>query len=137
MFTTDIQKQLQADALDCICHHLQRHSQEISNISMMTVMGFCRNCLAKWLVLEARKISKNFSKNSNQAFLVSLLDAFGYEDAAQVVYGCAYAEWKARYQVEATNEQMYVFLLICLFVCFFYLYINLVQMKIYLTTDIL
>ena len=95
--------------------------------------------IKEWLELglSGRKISKNLSKNSNQAFLVSLLDAFGYEDAAQVVYGCAYAEWKARYQVEATNEQMYVFLLICLFVCFFYLYINLVQMKIYLTTDIL
>jgi hypothetical protein len=117
MFPTETQKQLQAGAFDYLCQHLQQHSREVSNIIMMTTMGFCRNCLAKWLVLEARQLSKTFidksptnndtpENNNNLTRLGRLLDAFGYEDAAEVVYGCTYAEWKVTYNVEATDEQL-------------------------------
>ena len=30
----------------------------------------------------------------------------GYEDAREIVYGMPYAEWKDRYQKEATPEQI-------------------------------
>ena len=30
----------------------------------------------------------------------------GYEDAREIVYGMPYAEWKGRYQKEATPEQI-------------------------------
>lgn len=117
MLPIDIQKQLQAGAFDYLCHHLQQHSQEVSNILMMSTMGFCRNCLAKWLVLEARHLSKNFinkiprttdttDNTNNITMLGRLLDAFGYDDAAEVVYGCTYIEWKENYHVEPTEEQL-------------------------------
>jgi hypothetical protein len=38
---------LQASAFRQLCLHLQERSDVVSNIDMMTVSGFCRNCLAK------------------------------------------------------------------------------------------
>ena len=78
----------------------------------MTVAGFCRNCLAKWLVLEARKISDSIDgllaheSDEYRTQVKLVLDAFGYDDAAEVVYGCTYGEWKARCQVKVSDEQM-------------------------------
>ena len=36
------------------------------------------------------------------------LDAFGYDEAAEYIYGCGYAEWKKQYQTNATKAQLYV-----------------------------
>ena len=38
---------LQAAAFRALCRHLQQHSAQVSNMDIMTVAGFCRNCLAK------------------------------------------------------------------------------------------
>jgi hypothetical protein len=46
-------QQLQAGAFRSLCQHLQTHSDQVSNMDLMAVSGFCRNCLAKvscWLV---------------------------------------------------------------------------------------
>ena len=83
-------------------------------MELMTISGFCRNCLAKWLVVEARRISDEIvsSKVATSYFseqqrdVVSTLDSFGYDEAAQVVYGCAYPEWKQRHMKKATDEQL-------------------------------
>ncbi len=73
---------LQAGAFLSLCHHLRTRSDEVQNIDLMNISGFCRNCLAKvcfdmivvlctrwepflisglvgtqWLVVEARKVS--------------------------------------------------------------------------------
>jgi hypothetical protein len=37
-----------------------------------------------------------------------VLDAFGYEEAAEMVYGSTVGEWKKKYQTKATDAQMYV-----------------------------
>lgn len=66
-----------------------RAKQEVQNIDLMNLADFCRNCLSKWYVAaaEARGVT---------------LD---YDTAREIVYGMPYAEWKAKYQKEATPEQ--------------------------------
>ena len=55
------------------------------------------------MVLEARKVADGGAVDDAT---MQALDALGYEEAAQHVYGTTYAEWKKRHQKPATNEQM-------------------------------
>ena len=74
-----------AAAFRRLVRHL-RHRADAQNIDLMGLAGFCRNCLADWL-LEA-----------------------GYEGdkaaARELIHGMPASEWKARYQSEATPEQL-------------------------------
>mmetsp|Transcript_25681 Transcript_25681/g.54249 ORF Transcript_25681/g.54249 Transcript_25681/m.54249 type:complete len:551 (-) Transcript_25681:1781-3433(-) len=105
---------LQAGALLSLCHHLRIRSDEVQNMELMSISGFCRNCLAKWLVVEARKISDQIGADNvaasffleQQRKAINSLDSFGYEEGAQYVYGCTYQEWKKLHQKKATDEQM-------------------------------
>mmetsp|Transcript_18092 Transcript_18092/g.37914 ORF Transcript_18092/g.37914 Transcript_18092/m.37914 type:complete len:479 (+) Transcript_18092:527-1963(+) len=105
-----VMTRLKAGAFSNLCIHLRERSDVIQNVELMTISGFCRNCLAKWMVVEARKISDETRplalEGSEKEQLVQALDSFGYDQAAQVVYGCTYPEWKKRYQTKATEEQM-------------------------------
>ena len=38
---------LQAGAFNSLCHHLRVRSDTVQNLELMTISGFCRNCLAK------------------------------------------------------------------------------------------
>ena len=38
--------------------------------------------------------------------IVNSIDSFGYDEAAQLVYGCTYPEWKKRHMKKATDEQL-------------------------------
>jgi hypothetical protein len=69
------------------------------------------------MVLQAREISKTltigsssylhiFSQEEERMNAIRALDMFGYDEAAQFVYGCAYPEWKQRHQTKATDEQL-------------------------------
>jgi hypothetical protein len=40
-------QQLEAGAFRSLVSHLQDRSDQVQNIDLMTVSGFCRNCLAK------------------------------------------------------------------------------------------
>jgi hypothetical protein len=42
-----IVEKLEAGAFQSLCSHLKERSDEVQNIDLMTVSGFCRNCLAK------------------------------------------------------------------------------------------
>ena len=48
----------------------------------MNLAGFCRNCLSKWMVEEAKKMN------------ISL----DYENVRSEVYGMHYNEWKKKFQ---------------------------------------
>ncbi len=61
--------------------HLQENTK-VQNIDLMNLAGFCRNCLSKWMVEEAKK--KNVS-----------LD---YESVRSDIYGMKYSEWKKKFQ---------------------------------------
>ncbi|KAK1734842.1 molybdopterin adenylyltransferase [Skeletonema marinoi] len=105
---------LKAGAFESLCEHLRARSDLVPNMELMTISGFCRNCLAKWLVVEARHISNQIVSNEvvnlylseNQRNIVDTLDSFGYDEAAQLVYGCTYPEWKKRHMKKATDEQL-------------------------------
>mmetsp|Transcript_20138 Transcript_20138/g.36560 ORF Transcript_20138/g.36560 Transcript_20138/m.36560 type:complete len:404 (+) Transcript_20138:72-1283(+) len=109
----EIVAKLQAGAFDSLVSHLQERSDAVPNIDLMTVSGFCRNCLAKWMVVEARKVSNelktpNHDNNTPETIqqVCQALDALGYEEASQYVYGCDYQDWKKAHVKKVTEEQM-------------------------------
>lgn len=72
--------------------HLDEN-KTVQNIDLMNLSGFCRNCLSKWYVAAAEERGV----------------AVDYEAARERVYGMPYAEWKARFQGEASAEQLAAF----------------------------
>jgi hypothetical protein len=59
------------------------------------------------MVLEARKlVQEEDSSISDDPSTTQALNALGYDEAAQYVYGMDYKDWKKRYQTKATDEQM-------------------------------
>ena len=72
---------IQAAAFRRLIDHLQKNTQ-VQNIDLMNLAGFCRNCLSKWMVEEAKKIN------------ISL----DYENVRSEVYGMDYNEWKIKFQ---------------------------------------
>ena len=81
------QLEIEAAVYRRLVEHLQAKT-EVQNIDLMNLADFCRNCLSKWYVAAAE--DKNLS-----------LD---YEQAREIVYGMPYAEWKDKYQKEATPD---------------------------------
>lgn len=90
--TQDKQTELEAAAFRRLLAHLQQHT-EVQNIELMVLADFCRNCLAKWYAAAASERGIELD----------------YEQAREIVYGMPYSEWKSRYQVEATAEQLAVY----------------------------
>lgn len=74
-----------AAAFRRLVRHLRlRHDAQ--NIELMGLAGFCRNCLADWI----REAGYDGDK----------------EAARTLIHGMASSEWKARFQSEATPEQL-------------------------------
>ena len=80
--------ELEAAAFRRLVEHF-RERTDVQNIDMMNLAGFCRNCLSKWYRAAAEEKGLDLS----------------YDDAREIVYGMPYAEWKDKYQTEATPEQ--------------------------------
>ncbi len=81
--------ELEAAAFRRLVAHL-RERTDVQNIDLMNLAGFCRNCLSKWYLAAAQEKG------------VALTDP----EAREIVYGMPYEEWKAKYQKEASPEQM-------------------------------
>ncbi|MBR0648863.1 DUF1244 domain-containing protein [Roseomonas terrae] len=79
---------LEAAAFRRLVQHL-RERNDVQNIDMMNLAGFCRNCLSRWY------------REAAVAQGIALADP----DAREIVYGMPYAEWQAQHQTEATPEQ--------------------------------
>ena len=75
-----------------LVEHL-RAKTEVQNIDLMNLADFCRNCLSKWYVAAAQEKGIEID----------------YDQARETVYGMPYAEWKSRYQKEASTEQKRAF----------------------------
>ena len=80
---------LEAAVLRRLLRHFDEH-KEVQNIELMTLAGFCRNCLSKWFVEAAKE----------QGLAVDP------DKAREKIYGMPYSEWKERYQPPATEEQL-------------------------------
>ena len=74
-----------AAAFRRLVRHL-RHRHDAQNIELMGLAGFCRNCLADWIVDAGAPLDK--------------------AGAREVIHGMAAGEWKTRFQSDATPEQL-------------------------------
>ncbi len=83
---------LEAAAFRRLLAHLRERS-DVQNIDLMNLAGFCRNCLSNWLQDAAAAEGSPLSR----------------DEAREHVYGMPYAEWKQRYQTEASAEQQSAF----------------------------
>lgn len=81
----DLPDAVAAAAFRQLVRHLQ-HRHDAQNIDLMGLSGFCRNCLADWI-----------------------LDA-GFEGdkaaARELIHGMPAGEWKEKYQSPASDEQL-------------------------------
>ena len=84
--------ELEAAAFRRLVEHLRERS-DVQNIDLMNLAGFCRNCLSNWYQEAAAARGLTLAKN----------------DAREIVYGMPYAEWQARYQMDATPEKRAAF----------------------------
>ena len=84
----DTRVALEAAAFRTLVAHL-RERQDVQNIDLMNLAGFCRNCLSKWYRAAAEERGVGMD----------------YDEAREIVYGMPYADWKAQHQTEATPQQ--------------------------------
>ncbi len=86
--TKNFDRELLADVAERLINHLKKRN-DVQNIDLMNLSGFCRNCLSKWYVSAAEK--KNIS--------------ISYDEAREMIYGMPYDDWKKNFQTEITSEQ--------------------------------
>ena len=86
------QTELEAAAFRRLVSHL-RECTDVQNIDLMNLAGFCRNCLSDWY------------REAAESKGIALDKAMAREQ----IYGMPYADWKERYQTEATAEQKAAF----------------------------
>ena len=82
---TQISDAAAAAAFRRLVAHLQ-HRNDAQNIDLMGLAGFCRNCLADWVMEADGSLTK--------------------DEARTLIHGMPASEWKAKYQSEATPEQL-------------------------------
>jgi hypothetical protein len=78
--------ELEAAAFRRLLDHLRTRT-DVQNIDLMSLAGFCRNCLSNW-----------FEEAAKQRGLPITRD-----EARQMIYGMPYDEWKAKHQNEAAK----------------------------------
>ena len=80
---------LEAATFRRLLEHLDNH-KEVQNIDLMILANFCRNCLSKWYMAAAEEQGVDMN----------------YEQAREIIYGMPYSEWKDKYQLPASEEQL-------------------------------
>jgi hypothetical protein len=88
----DDRTELEAAVFRRLVAHLQQRT-DVQNIDLMIAGGFCRNCLGDWYREAAAEKGIALDKDAARA----------------LVYGMAPAEWKQKYQKEASAEQKAAF----------------------------
>ena len=83
-----ITTELEAAAFRRLVAHLQNRT-DVQNIDMMNLAGFCRNCMSRWYREAANESGVDMDETAARA----------------IIYGMDYADWKDRFQTEATTEQ--------------------------------
>lgn len=85
----ELDDRIAAGAFRRLLDHL-RHRTDVQNVDLMGTGGFCRNCLADWLVEAAAENGRDL----------------GRDEARTAIYGMTYDQWKERHQEPATPEQL-------------------------------
>ena len=81
------QLELEAAAFRRLKKHLMEDRTDAQNIDMMNLAGFCRNCLSRWYQEAANERGIEMSK----------------DEGREAFYGMPFADWKAKYQTEASD----------------------------------
>ena len=85
--------ELEAAAFRALVHHLMVQRPDVQNIDLMTLGGFCRNCLSRWYQEAAAERGIDLTKDA----------------AREIVYGMPYATWVARHQTPADSDKQAAF----------------------------
>jgi len=85
-------QEIEAATFRRLLQHLD-DNKDVQNIDLMNLASFCRNCLSKWFMAEAETRGMDID----------------YDSARELVYGMPYPDWKAKYQSEASAEQLQKF----------------------------
>lgn len=80
--------EIEAQVFRRLVDHLRTRT-DVQNIDLMGLAGFCRNCLGDWFREAAAERGITMDKDAGR----------------EVVYGMPPAEWKAKYQREASADQ--------------------------------
>jgi uncharacterized protein len=83
---------LEAAVYRRLVEHLRSH-QDVQNIDLMNLAGFCRNCLSNWMKDAADAKGVPMTKDQSR----------------EIVYGMPYDEWRAKHQKEASPAQQAAF----------------------------
>lgn len=75
-----------------LIEHLRAHP-DVQNIELMNLAAFCRNCLSKWYLAAANERGVELD----------------YEQALELIYGMPYAQYKDKFQQEASQAQQAAF----------------------------
>jgi hypothetical protein len=81
--------ELEAAVFRRLVEHL-RSRNDVQNIDLMNLAGFCRNCLSNWLKEEADAKGTAMTR----------------DESREAVYGMPYETWKSRFQGVASPEQL-------------------------------
>jgi uncharacterized protein len=92
MFDEKTTTELEAAAFRRLVQHL-RERNDVQNIDLMNLAGFCRNCLSNWMKDAADAKGLALSK----------------DQAREHVYGMPYEEWRKAHQKEANADQKAAF----------------------------
>jgi hypothetical protein len=87
--TKDQETTIEAAVFRRLLAHLD-HRKDVQNIDLMGWSGFCRNCLSDWYREAAEEEGIAIDK----------------ELSRERIYGMPYADYKAKYQTPATDEQL-------------------------------
>ena len=87
------QIELEAAAFRTLREHLMEKRPDVQNIDMMTLAGFCRNCLSRWYQEAANARGIDMTK----------------EEGREAFYGMPYADWKTSHQTDASESQKKAF----------------------------
>ncbi|MEO9824749.1 MAG: DUF1244 domain-containing protein [Paracoccaceae bacterium] len=85
--------EIEAAAFRRLQQHLMEERKDVQNIDMMNLAGFCRNCLSRWYQEAAAEKGITLSK----------------DEARETYYGMPFAEWREKYQTDASDAQKSAF----------------------------
>ncbi|MDB5524597.1 MAG: alkaline phosphatase [Rhizobium sp.] len=90
--TKEQQTEFEAAAFRRLVQHL-RERNDVQNIDLMNLAGFCRNCLSNWYFDAANEAGALLSK----------------DESREHVYGMPYEDWKRLNQQQASAAQKAAF----------------------------
>lgn len=90
---TQTRIEIEAAAFRRLRQHLMEDRQDVQNIDLMNLAGFCRNCLSRWYQEAANERGIDMDKAQARA----------------AYYGMSYDDWKAKFQTEAGPDKQAAF----------------------------